>query len=118
VGITEYEWGGEDLWAGADCSGFVQGVLRSFGVALPRTAAQQYRHRRGTPVSRSELRPGDLVFFCCTYAEEGITHVGIYAAGGTFVHAASEGEGVKRSRLSDPFYRKRFVGGKRYYSAK
>ena len=63
------------------------------GVSLPRTAAAQ--HAAGTPVSVSDLQPGDLVFFY-----PGITHVGMYIGGGRYVHASNPRTGIKVSVLT------------------
>ena len=63
------------------------------GVSLPRTAAAQYA--AGTPVSTSDLQPGDLVFFY-----PGITHVGMYIGDGKFIHASSPRTGIKVSVLA------------------
>jgi len=61
------------------------------GISLPHNAADQ--HGQGTPVSRDQLQPGDLVFF---YGDD---HVGIYIGGGQFVHAPHTGDVVKVSNL-------------------
>jgi cell wall-associated NlpC family hydrolase len=62
-----YVFGGTNPSVGLDCSGLVQLVFRQLGIALPRTAQQQYD---ATPrISRADLQPGDLVFFARTYAE-------------------------------------------------
>ncbi len=86
-----YVWGGESPDSGFDCSGLVQYVFRSWGVRLPRTAAEQ--HRYGRPVSFLELEPGDLVFLSNTY-KPGVSHVGIYIGEGLWVQAASSAIGV------------------------
>lgn len=84
-----------------DCSGLVQYVLKkAVGINLPRTTYQQINV--GTPVSYSQLQPGDLVF---TY---GVDHVGIYVGGGKYIHAPYEGETVKISPITD-FYAARRV---------
>lgn len=100
-----YVWGGTTP-SGFDCSGFVQYVFRQCGYSISRTATPQYSD--GTPVSYSNLQPGDLVFFERTYNETGITHVGIYIGGGEFIHAG--GGCVKISSLSESYYSSRYYG--------
>jgi peptidoglycan DL-endopeptidase CwlO len=76
-----------------DCSGLVTWAYKSSGVSLPRTS--QAMSRVGTPVSRTELRPGDLVFFY-----RPVSHVGIYIGDGKIVHASSRKNPVKISDMS------------------
>ncbi|MGP3966889.1 NlpC/P60 family protein [Streptomyces sp. 6N223] len=78
-----YGWGATGPHA-FDCSGLTQAAWSAAGVALPRTSYGQVD--AGTRVSRSELAPGDLVFY---YA--GISHVGIYVGDGQIVHASRPG---------------------------
>ncbi|AET66295.1 cell wall-associated hydrolase, invasion-associated protein [Desulfosporosinus orientis DSM 765] len=106
---TRYVFGGTSK-SGFDCSGFTKYVFASAGISLPRTSYSQFAS--GTPVSKSDLRSGDLVFFS-TYAK-GASHVGIYIGGGRFVHAANPSSGVKVSSLSDSFYSSRYLGARRY----
>ncbi|WP_326833426.1 C40 family peptidase [Cutibacterium porci] len=87
-----YVWGGTGP-NGYDCSGLMMVAWGKAGVSLPRTAAAQYA--AGTPVSVSDLQPGDLVFFY-----PGITHVGMYIGGGKYVHASNPRTGIKISVLS------------------
>ena len=80
-----------------DCSGLTLGAWKSAGVSLNRTSQAQFRN--GKAVSRSELQPGDLVFY---YG--GISHVAIYAGGGMIVHAPHPGSSVKYAKVdSMPF---------------
>ena len=79
-----YVWGGSSP-RGFDCSGFVQYVYAQKGIHLPRTADIQAT--AGQPVSKSELQPGDLVFFAGDYVN--ISHVGIYVGNGQMIHASS-----------------------------
>jgi peptidoglycan DL-endopeptidase CwlO len=99
-----YVWGGASP-SGFDCSGFVMYVYAQVGVSLPHNAAAQYGY--GSAVSRSELAPGDLVFF------DGLGHVGIYIGGGQFVHAPHTGDVVKVSNLGDSWYASTYVGARR-----
>jgi cell wall-associated NlpC family hydrolase len=102
---TPYVWGGSSPSTGFDCSGFVAYVFAQVGVSLPHHAASQYGY--GTPVSREELAPGDLVFF------DGLGHVGIYIGGGQFVHAPHTGDVVKISSLYESWYASAYYGARR-----
>jgi len=99
-----YRWGGADP-SGFDCSGFSMYVYAKVGVSLPHHAASQYG--MGTPVSKDQLAPGDLVFF------NGLGHMGIYIGGGQFIHAPHTGDVVKISSLSDSWYAATWVGARR-----
>jgi cell wall-associated NlpC family hydrolase len=87
-----YVWGGASPRSGFDCSGLVQYVYGKLGISLPHYTVSQYR--RGRPVSRARLRPGDLVFF------HGLGHVGIYAGRGKYIHAPSSGSTVRWASLA------------------
>ncbi len=88
-----YVWGGASP-SGFDCSGLVMYVYAQVGISLPHSAAAQYE--AGTPISQSQLAPGDLVFF----GDGGIEHVGIYIGGGSMIHAPYPGTVVQISPLS------------------
>jgi cell wall-associated NlpC family hydrolase len=107
---TPYRYGGSGPDA-FDCSGLIAYAYQKAGVALPRTAAQQYALAR--PVPRAELRPGDLVFFRWSGRE--VSHVGIYAGDGQFVHAPQTGGQVRTANLDDEWYRERYAGSGRPY---
>ena len=108
---VRYRYGGSSPSRGFDCSGFVYYLLSRHGIKSPHSAAELFR--MGKPVSRSELKPGDLVFFRNTARRRGITHVGIYIGGGKFIHASSGRGRVTITSLSDPYYAARFVGARR-----
>ncbi|MEU4263957.1 C40 family peptidase [Streptomyces argenteolus] len=91
-----YVWGATGP-ASFDCSGLTQAAWRAAGVSLPRTTYTQIN--AGRRVSRSELAPGDLVFFY-----SGITHVGLYIGGGQMIHAPRPGAPVRIAPISEmPF---------------
>jgi cell wall-associated NlpC family hydrolase len=98
-----YVYGGSTP-SGFDCSGFIMYVYAQVGVSLPHNAAAQYGY--GTPVDRSQLQPGDLVFF------NGLGHNGIYIGGGSFIHSPHTGDVVKISTLSG-WYTSTWVGARR-----
>ena len=98
-----YVYGGASP-SGFDCSGFVMYVFGQIGVSLPHNAAAQYGS--GTPVDRSQLQPGDLVFF------NGLGHVGIYVGGGSFIHSPHTGDVVKISSMTG-WYASTYVGARR-----
>jgi cell wall-associated NlpC family hydrolase len=101
---TPYVWGGASP-GGFDCSGLVMYVYAQVGVSLPHYTGAQWNV--GVPVSRSDLQPGDLVFF------DGLGHVGIYIGGGQFIHAPHTGDVVKISSLSESWYASTYVGARR-----
>lgn len=104
---TRYRMGGTTK-KGVDCSAFVQSVIAgAFGLALPRTAREQYRVAK--LISRTELREGDLLFF---NTRGGVSHVGIYLQNNKFVHA-SVSQGVTISDMFEPYYLQRFIGAGR-----
>jgi LysM repeat protein len=96
-----------------DCSGFTQYVMRkSKGVRLPRVSRKQAYY--GRYVSRSHLRPGDLIFFDTSRRRRGyVNHVGIYIGNNKFIHASSGRHRVVITSLNRPFYRARFKWGRR-----
>lgn len=94
-----------------DCSGFTYWViLNTLGIDIGAGTATQIA--MGTPVSESQLQPGDLVFFQNTYTW-GLSHVGIYIGNGQFIHAENETTGVKISSLSSDYYASRWYGARR-----
>lgn len=95
-----YLWGGISP-SGFDCSGLVAYVYAQVGVSLPHHAASIYGY--GTPVARSDLQPGDLVFY------RALGHMGIYIGGGQYIAAPQTGDVVKISSI----YRSGWVGARR-----
>jgi cell wall-associated NlpC family hydrolase len=107
---TPYVFGGNSLYYGIDCSAYTQQIYAQIGINLPRTADVQYEV--GTPISRSELLPGDEVFFT-TYTY-GASHCGIYLGDNKFIHASSS-YGVTISSLNDHYYSTHYIGARRMF---
>lgn len=109
VGVN-YRWGGTNPATGLDCSGFVQLVFRdSLGMALPRTAKEM--SHVGAEVDRSELKPGDLVFF--NTLRRAFSHVGIYLGDSKFLHAPRPGGEVRVEDMRQSYWVQRFNGARR-----
>ncbi len=101
---TRYRLGGSGA-GGIDCSAFVQKTMSgAFNVHLPRSTAEQ--RYSGRYISKSDLRPGDLVFFRKN------NHVGVYIGGGKFVHASSS-RGVTTSSLSESYWARNYTQSRR-----
>ena len=107
---TPYVFGGNSLHYGIDCSAFTQQIYGAVGIKLPRTA--DYQYEVGTPISRTELLPGDEVFFT-TYTY-GASHCGIYLGDDKFIHASSS-RGVTISSLNDRYYSTHYIGARRRF---
>jgi cell wall-associated NlpC family hydrolase len=99
-----YVWGGASPSTGFDCSGLVMWAFAQIGVSLPHNAAAQYGY--GSYVPRSDLQPGDLVFF------NDLGHVGIYIGGNQFVEAPHTGADVRVSTITG-WYAATYYGARR-----
>lgn len=106
-----YKWGGTSPSSGFDCSGFVYYVLNTLGIKASRTLSSMYT--QGTEVSKSELKPGDVVFFKNTY-KSGLSHVGIYVGDGKFIHAPHSGKVVSYADLYSDYYTSHYYGAVRF----
>lgn len=108
IGVA-YRFGGTTP-RGFDCSGFMQYVFRkAFAVNLPRTAAQQAGV--GVHVSRSNLQPGDMVFF--RTAGRRISHVGMYVSGNRMIHAPRTGKRIEITSLGNKYWSARYATARR-----
>ena len=107
-----YVWGGESP-RGFDCSGLTKYVLGQFGHYVPHAVTQQLKY--GTPVNKSDLQPGDLVFFYGTMAGDNTaSHVGFYVGDGQFVHASTGSSyAVVVSSLSSSYYTAHYLTARR-----
>jgi len=105
-----YVWGGADL-TGFDCSGLVRFIYDQVGIAVPRTAAEQFSAAK--PITLEGLKPGDLLFF--RTQGQRISHVAIYTGEGRFIHAPRTGELVEFRMLDDEYYRAHLAGAGRLF---
>jgi cell wall-associated NlpC family hydrolase len=109
VGIR-YRRGGTSAETGFDCSGFVGYVfLERLGLKLPRTSREI--SQVGEKVEKSDLEPGDLVFF--KTMRRAFSHVGIYVGDHLFVHAPKPGEAVRVEDMRQSYWAKRYEGARR-----
>lgn len=110
LGIA-YRYSGTSVSTGFDCSGFMQHIFkRAMGINLPRTSAEQAR--MGTPVARSELQPGDMVFFR-TLGGSRISHVGLYIGNNRFIHAPRTGKNIEITSLSHKYWSGKYAFARR-----
>ena len=93
-----------------DCSGFTAYVFAQVGEQLPHNAATQYNH--GQPVDKSQLQPGDLVFFGY-YGSASIHHVGIYIGNNSFIHASSGRGAIVVDSLANGYFYNNYKGARR-----
>jgi cell wall-associated NlpC family hydrolase len=97
---------------GIDCSGFVSLVYRVHGKVLPRDADLQFGDPKAAVVERTDLLPGDLLFFGRTASK--ITHVGLYLGDGRFLNATTyETPVVREDRLDDIHWTELYQGARR-----
>ena len=108
---TRYVYGGSSP-SGFDCSGFAMYLYKQFGYSLPHTASGQFANC-GVKIAKSDLQPGDLVFFTSPGNGGRINHVGIYMGGGDVIHARYSIGRVHINNLSESYYAKNYVGAVR-----
>lgn len=102
---TPYRYGGNDR-DGVDCSGLVcAAFLSAENIRLPRTSREQSAYC--LPLDRSDLRPGDLVFFTSAPGGDRINHVAIYAGDSCIVHATTS-RGVIISNLAEGYWKRHY----------
>ncbi|MGE8112515.1 MULTISPECIES: C40 family peptidase [Pseudomonas] len=108
---TPYVWGGSNPKKGFDCSGLVKYAFNDVAdVDLPRTSnAMAQGH--GVKVAKSELKPGDLIFF--NIKSRRVNHVAIYLGNDRFIHAPRTGKRVSIDSLSKPYWQQHYVVAKR-----
>ena len=114
---TPYVWGGESMSEGGmDCSGFVYNALKDAGYDVGRTTAQGYRNY-GTSVSKSDMQPGDLIFFGKNNNDA--SHIGIYLGNGQMIHSSGGSKNTKTNpgkgvSIANVDYRSDFLEARRY----
>lgn len=100
---------------GYDCSGLTFSIYKnSLGIKLPRSSRDQVGV--GVPVKKSELLPGDLVFF--NTSGKGISHVGLYIGDQEMIHASSGSKKVERANINSKYYASRYVTARRIVTNK
>jgi len=104
-----YIYGGSTP-AGFDCSGLVRYVFNQHGITLHRVASQLYSYD-GVSVAKSNLQPGDLLFF--SSSEKAVGHVGLYIGDNQMLHASSGSGKVIISNITSNYYVNNYVGAKR-----
>ena len=111
VGVP-YRRGGNDAETGFDCSGFTRHLFQiNLGIALPRRSHEQAAAKILAEVPRTELQPGDLVFF--NTLRSAFSHVGIYVGDGRFIHSPKPGAAVRLESMASSYWQRRFDGGRR-----
>ncbi len=111
---TPYRYGGSTPASGFDCSGLVRYVYHSVaGRQLPRRSEEM--GKLGETITRSQLEPGDLVFF--NTLARAYSHVAIYIGDGRFLHAPARSGRVRIEALDDRYWRARFNGARRLIDA-
>lgn len=109
IGVR-YKWGGTSPDSGFDCSGLIRYVYSQV-TGQPFPYNSQEMSRVGDTVERTELQPGDLVFF--NTLRRPYSHVGIYLGESRFVHAPSRGGRVEISDMSNRYWKSRYNGARR-----
>lgn len=118
VGRIKYKFGANQINSDgsgvADCSSFTQWVFKQNGINIGRNTEAQMGH--GKRVEKTNIIPGDLIFFKDTYDsryKDGVSHVGIYVGNNKFVHNSSGAGGVVTSDLNSAYYTSHYLVAKR-----
>ena len=99
-----YVWGGSSPSTSFDCSGFISWVINHSSWNVGRLGAQGL-YNICTPVSSSQAKPGDLVFFVGTYDTPGVSHVGLYVGNSVMLHC---GDPISYTNLNSNYWQFHF----------
>lgn len=110
--ITTYVYGGNNFPYQVDCSAWIQGIFKKFGVDLPRVSRDQAK--TGVPVSFEELQLGDLMFFSTHADKKTITHVALYMGQDLWISNLNESKDVEIMTNWGSWTQKYFLWGARY----
>lgn len=106
-----YVWGGSSPSTSFDCSGFVSWVINHSGVGSVGRQTASGLFNLCTPVSKADMKPGDLIFFTGTYSSPTpVSHVGIYVGGGKMIHC---GDPISYANINSNYWTSHFYSGGR-----
>ncbi len=108
---VKYKYGGTSPSTGFDCSGYTSYVFSKFGISLSHSSKTQ--STQVTKISKSDLLPGDLVFFSNSSSGGKVGHVGIYIGDGKFIHSSSPGSDVRIDSMSSTYYSNHYLSSGR-----
>jgi len=108
----EYLWGGMSAY-GYDCSGFTYSILKANGYLIPRDASDQ--SKKGEPIKKEDVLPGDLLFFAYEEGKGRLHHVGIYYGDGQMIHSPTPGKKIMIQKIAGTFYEKEWCETRRYW---
>ena len=100
-----YVWGGSSPATSFDCSGFISWVLNHSGWNVGRMTANGL-FNYCTPVSSTNAKPGDLIFFQGTYDTAGASHVGLYVGGGMMIHC---GDPISYANINTSYWQSHYL---------
>lgn len=107
----KYLWAGTSSW-GYDCSGIIYATYRAHGIMIPRDSFHQAT--KGKAIAKSQLKPGDLIFFGYNGGKGKVYHVGLYIGDGKMLHAPNYASQVKIERFDAGVYKRNYAGARRY----
>ncbi|CAM3228146.1 NlpC/P60 family protein [Filibacter tadaridae] len=106
-----YVWSGISGF-GFDCSGLIHSVYKNHGIMIPRDSFVQAV--KGTPVARSKMQPGDLLFFAYNKGKGKVYHVGMYIGNNKMIHAPNSSRNVEIVSINAQPYKANYAGSRRY----
>lgn len=109
-----YVWSGISAY-GFDCSGLTYSVFKNHGILIPRDSFVQAT--QGKAVSRSQLQPGDLLFFAHNGGKGKVYHVSLYIGDGKMIHAPNSSRSIEIISIDTPLYKKNYSGARRYLNS-